>query len=130
MTGHDDPLPRGRLPARAALSPREALSLPATRSPLRAAITAAYRRPEPEAVPPLVAAARLPAPTAAAAQALARGIIARAEIGTLAELARGQRESGRPSGQRTVFKSVGSALEDLAAAMLVHGVDPPPQSST
>ena len=34
-------------------SPREALSLPATRSPLRAAITAAYRRPEPEAVPPL-----------------------------------------------------------------------------
>jgi len=61
---------------------------------------------------------------------LARGIIARAEIGTLAELARGQRESGRPSGQRTVFKSVGSALEDLAAAMLVHGVYPQPQSST
>ena len=54
------------------LSRREALSLPATRSPLRAAITAAYRRPEPEAVPPLVAAARLPAQTAAAAQALAR----------------------------------------------------------
>ena len=26
-------------------------------------------------------------------------------------------------GQRTVFKSVGSALEDLAAAMLVHGAD-------
>ena len=43
-----------------------------TRSPLRAAITAAYRRPEPEAVPPLVAAARLAAPDAAAAQALAR----------------------------------------------------------
>ena len=61
---------------------------------------------------------------------LARGIIARAEIGTLAELARGQRESGRPSGQRTVFKSVGSALEDLAAAMLVYGVYPQPQSST
>ena len=71
MTRHDDPLPRDRLPGRAALSPREALSLIATRSPLRAAITAAYRRPEPEAVPLLVAAARLPAPTAAAAQALA-----------------------------------------------------------
>jgi ornithine cyclodeaminase/alanine dehydrogenase-like protein (mu-crystallin family) len=25
--------------------------------------------------------------------------------------------------QRTVFKSVGSALEDLAAALLVHGAD-------
>src|SRR6476469_649981 len=58
------------LGAAAAMS--EALALPAMRSPLRAAITAAYRRPEPEAVPPLVAAARLPAPAAAAAQALAR----------------------------------------------------------
>ena len=61
---------------------------------------------------------------------LARGVIDRARIGTLAELARGQRDTGRAPGQRTVFKSVGSALEDLAAAMLVHGVDPPPQSST
>jgi ornithine cyclodeaminase len=61
---------------------------------------------------------------------LARGVIDRAQIGTLAELARGQRDTGRAPGQRTVFKSVGSALEDLAAAMLVHGVDPPPQSST
>ena len=78
MTAHDDPLPRGGASDRTARSPQEPLSrrgspsLPATRSPLRAAITAAYRRPEPEAVPPLVAAARLPAPTAAAAQALAR----------------------------------------------------------
>ncbi|MEO8310216.1 MAG: trifunctional transcriptional regulator/proline dehydrogenase/L-glutamate gamma-semialdehyde dehydrogenase [Caldimonas sp.] len=48
------------------------LGLRSTRSPLRAAITAAYRRPEPEAVPPLVDEARLPPPTAAAAQALAR----------------------------------------------------------
>jgi len=54
---------------------------------------------------------------------LARGVVGRDEIGTLAELARGQRETGRPAGQRTVFKSVGSALEDLAAAMLVHGAD-------
>ncbi|HSC62810.1 MAG TPA: trifunctional transcriptional regulator/proline dehydrogenase/L-glutamate gamma-semialdehyde dehydrogenase [Caldimonas sp.] len=43
-----------------------------TRSPLRAAITAACRRAETEAVPPLVAEARLPVQTAAAAQALAR----------------------------------------------------------
>ena len=45
-------------------------------SPLRAAITAAYRRPEPECVPPLLDAARLPAgaaPTAARALARAAG---------------------------------------------------------
>jgi ornithine cyclodeaminase/alanine dehydrogenase-like protein (mu-crystallin family) len=54
---------------------------------------------------------------------LARGVVDGDEIGTLAELARGQRDGGRAPGQRTVFKSVGSALEDLAAAMLVHGAD-------
>ncbi|MEO5844712.1 MAG: 1-pyrroline-5-carboxylate dehydrogenase, partial [Caldimonas sp.] len=48
------------------------LPITPTRSPLRAAITAAYRRSEPDAVPPLLDGARLPAPTAAAAQALAR----------------------------------------------------------
>ncbi len=48
------------------------LSLRASRSPLRAAITAAYRRAETEAVPPLVAEARQPAAMAAATQALAR----------------------------------------------------------
>jgi len=51
---------------------------------------------------------------------LARGVIGRGQIGTLSELARG-RGDGRATRQRTVFKSVGSALEDLAAAMLVHG---------
>ncbi len=40
-------------------------------SVLRAAITAAYRRPEPECVPFLVGQARLPASIAAEAQALA-----------------------------------------------------------
>ena len=54
---------------------------------------------------------------------LARGVVGRDEIGTLAELARGQRDGGRAPGQRTVFKSVGSALEDLVAAMLVRGAD-------
>ncbi len=42
--------------------------------PLRARITAAYRRPEPEALPPLLEAARLPAGIAAKAQALAQRI--------------------------------------------------------
>ena len=39
--------------------------------------------------------------------------------GTLAQLLRGERGGPRPPGERTVFKSVGSALQDLAAAMLV-----------
>lgn len=40
-------------------------------NPLRAAITAAYRRPEPEALAPLLAQARLPADQAASAEQLA-----------------------------------------------------------
>ena len=36
---------------------------PAAPGPLRAAITAAWRRPEPEALAPLLARAQLPAPT-------------------------------------------------------------------
>jgi RHH-type transcriptional regulator, proline utilization regulon repressor / proline dehydrogenase / delta 1-pyrroline-5-carboxylate dehydrogenase len=43
-------------------------------SPLRLAITAAWRLPEPEAVPPLLQAARLPEPVARESQALARRI--------------------------------------------------------
>ncbi len=45
--------------------------------PLRAAITAAYRRPEPECLPPLIEAAILPAARAAKAQALARQLVGR-----------------------------------------------------
>jgi RHH-type transcriptional regulator, proline utilization regulon repressor / proline dehydrogenase / delta 1-pyrroline-5-carboxylate dehydrogenase len=44
-------------------------------SALRAAITAAYRRPEPECLPPLIEAASLPPETVAAATALARRLI-------------------------------------------------------
>ncbi len=44
-------------------------------SPLREAITSAYRRPEPDCVPALVAAATLPAETRAAADALARRLV-------------------------------------------------------
>jgi ornithine cyclodeaminase/alanine dehydrogenase-like protein (mu-crystallin family) len=39
--------------------------------------------------------------------------------GTLAALCRGERAGRRVSGERTVFKAVGSALEDQAAATLV-----------
>jgi RHH-type proline utilization regulon transcriptional repressor/proline dehydrogenase/delta 1-pyrroline-5-carboxylate dehydrogenase len=44
---------------------------PAAPGPLRAAITAAWRRPEPEALAPLLARAQLPAPQAEAVQGLA-----------------------------------------------------------
>ena len=54
---------------------------------------------------------------------MARGVFTAADIaGTLEQLCRGEcgakRETGGPP-SRTVFKSVGTALEDLAAAMLV-----------
>ena len=52
---------------------------------------------------------------------IGRGVVAAAAIGTLAELARGRGPGRTAPAQRTVFKSVGSALEDLAAAMLVVG---------
>lgn len=44
-------------------------------SPLRAAITAAYLRPEPDCLPPLIAAAALPEHVVQAAQALAARLI-------------------------------------------------------
>lgn len=60
---------------------------------------------------------------------IVRGVVAPGDIGTLAELARGRRYRRRsPGQQRTVFKSVGSALEDLAAATLVHGAAPARES--
>jgi ornithine cyclodeaminase len=54
-------------------------------------------------------------------QPMARGVFAPADVrGTLAQLARGEVPGRRDDAERTVFKSVGTALEDLAAAMLVH----------
>jgi RHH-type proline utilization regulon transcriptional repressor/proline dehydrogenase/delta 1-pyrroline-5-carboxylate dehydrogenase len=44
-------------------------------SPLRAAITAAYRRPEPDCLPPLIAAATLPAPVVHDARTLATRLV-------------------------------------------------------
>jgi ornithine cyclodeaminase len=50
---------------------------------------------------------------------LARGVIAERDLrGTLAGLCRGLDSGRRSPEERTVFKSVGSALEDLAAAIL------------
>jgi ornithine cyclodeaminase len=56
---------------------------------------------------------------------LARGVITAADVaGTLTQLARGEATGRTGSGERTVFKSVGTALEDLAAALLVwEGID-------
>lgn len=50
---------------------------------------------------------------------LGRGVFAADDVrGTLETLCRGQAAGRRDASQRTVFKSVGSALEDLCAAML------------
>ena len=53
---------------------------------------------------------------------LSRGVITPASVrGTLATLSCGEAAARGHAAQRTVFKSVGTALEDLAAAMLVMG---------
>ena len=52
---------------------------------------------------------------------MARGVFGAGDVrGTLNQSARGQAPGRGSTAQRTVFKSVGTALEDLAAAMLVH----------
>lgn len=52
---------------------------------------------------------------------MSRGVFAAGDVrGTLATLARGQSPGRGSRDERTVFKSVGTALEDLAAAMLVY----------
>jgi ornithine cyclodeaminase/alanine dehydrogenase-like protein (mu-crystallin family) len=68
---------------------------------------------------------------------LARGVIQADEVRsrTLAALAQGTLAGRSSPAQRTVFKSVGTALEDLAAAMLVLdrgqvAVPPQPRSTT
>jgi ornithine cyclodeaminase len=53
-------------------------------------------------------------------QPLARGVIGRGHIaGELAEVLRGQVRGRAEAGEITLFKSVGTAIEDLAAAQLV-----------
>src|ERR1700760_3794768 len=59
-------------------SPFQAFSRSVRRqSPLREAITSAYRRPEPECMPPLIEAATLPAAQATEARALAERLVKR-----------------------------------------------------
>ena len=53
-------------------------------SPLRAAITAAYRRPEPECLPPLVELAALDPGQARQVEALARDLVVRLRAKTRA----------------------------------------------
>jgi len=52
---------------------------------------------------------------------MARGVFGAQDVrGTLAALARGEAAGRGSPAERTVFKSVGTALEDLAAAILVY----------
>jgi ornithine cyclodeaminase len=52
---------------------------------------------------------------------MSRGVFAADDVrATLAALARGTSAGRRSAGERTVFKAVGTALEDLAAATLVY----------
>jgi ornithine cyclodeaminase len=54
-------------------------------------------------------------------QPIAAGVFSADQIaGTLAELCRGQIQGRRSEDEITLFKSVGTALEDLAAALLVY----------
>jgi ornithine cyclodeaminase len=53
---------------------------------------------------------------------LSRGVIDITDVrATLSKLSRGEATGRRTADERSVFKSVGNALEDLAAAMLVFG---------
>jgi RHH-type proline utilization regulon transcriptional repressor/proline dehydrogenase/delta 1-pyrroline-5-carboxylate dehydrogenase len=85
-------------------------------SVLRAAITAAYRRPEPEVVPMLLEQARLPAPMAEASNKLAA---------TIAEKLRNQKSAGGRAGivqgllqEFSLSSQEGVALMCLAEALL------------
>lgn len=54
---------------------------------------------------------------------MSRGVFSAADVrGTLADLARGDAAGRVSADERTVFKSVGTALEDLAAAVLAYEV--------
>jgi len=57
---------------------------------------------------------------------ISRGVFSLSDVrGTLAQLCDGRIGGRTLAGERTVFKSVGTALEDLAAAVLVHGASQP-----
>ena len=81
-------------------------------SPRRAAITAAYRRPEPECLPPLITVATLPAATMAEATGLARQL-----VGKLRAKSRGGGIEGLIH-EYTLSSQEGVALMCLAEALL------------
>ena len=55
-----------------------------------------------------------------------RGVLAAADVqARLADLCRGQHPGRRSAAERTVYKSAGTALADLAAAVLVWQARPP-----
>ncbi|HSI02109.1 MAG TPA: L-glutamate gamma-semialdehyde dehydrogenase [Reyranella sp.] len=88
------------------------MSPPPFTGPLRDAITSAYRRPEPDCVPPLVEAASLPAETMARATALARRLV---------ERLRAQGHGGGVEGlihEYSLASEEGVALMCLAEALL------------
>lgn len=59
---------------------------------------------------------------------ISRGVLMPDDVrGTLTTLCKGVATARRSAADRTVFKSVGTALEDLAAAMLVYGQAPQTQ---
>ena len=81
-------------------------------TPLRAAITSAYRRPEPHCLPPLIGSAALPAETMIRATALARGLV---------ERLRAKRHGGGVEGlihEYSLSSQEGVALMCLAEALL------------
>ncbi|WP_418317614.1 trifunctional transcriptional regulator/proline dehydrogenase/L-glutamate gamma-semialdehyde dehydrogenase [Piscinibacter sakaiensis] len=97
-------------------NPTFADSTASNASPLRAQITAAYRRPEPEAMPPLLDAARMEPATAKAANELAKQIATRL---------RNRRKSGGRAGlvqgllqEYALSSQEGVALMCLAEALL------------
>jgi len=92
------------------------IPLGGARSTLRKAITAATRRPEPDAVPPLLAAARLEPERARAAQELARRLAQ-----TLRERPSGGGREGLVQGllqEYSLSSQEGVALMCLAEALL------------
>ena len=85
---------------------------PPFQGPLRDAITSAYRRPEPECLPPLIEAAALPAETMTKATALARRLV---------ERLRAKRHGGGVEGlihEYSLATEEGVALMCLAEALL------------
>ncbi len=71
----ENAVPANTAAGRQAASRTRFTAAPSTRTPLRKALSAAYRRPEVECLPPLIEAATLPADAIERAQRIARGLV-------------------------------------------------------